>query len=101
MVGDAHPTNGRQYHPRFWLRRRKNSSSKAPSNSAPPMTVYSSDEGTFNIWVKVGRMRMIDVPMSTPNTLPSPPRRLQPPSTAPAIAYSSKKLPVLLGCTEF
>jgi hypothetical protein len=40
------------------------------------------------------------IPNRIPITFPSPPRKLHPPNTAPAIAYNSKEFPVLDGCAE-
>src|SRR6516162_5382533 len=68
---------------------RSTSSRIAPSSSAPPMTKLFSVLGTPRIVVRLGRITRMLVPIRMPGTVPSPPRRLQPPRTAPAMAYSS------------
>ena len=65
------------------------SSMVTPTRIAAPMTMYSN-------WLEMSRMftrfrssTINAVARITANTFPVPPRRLHPPSTAPAIAYNS------------
>lgn len=62
--------------------------------------VASSDCGIFNNTIRLFNTCITAVPITTPTILPSPPRRLHPPSTAAAIAYNSNEFPKLDGDIE-
>ncbi len=53
------------------------------------MTANSIWVGTPSMLMALRSTCMRAVPRMTPSTAPSPPRKLKPPSTAAAIAYSS------------
>ena len=59
----------------------------------PPLTIYCQKVGTSSILIPLSSDAMISAPITTPNTLPTPPAKLAPPMTQAAIASSSAFCP--------